>query len=473
MILFWKRISRLGVTTTTDFRLTSRIILSNQFGIVIALLTSIFMVISIVGGNLNIVPLFALLFITGSIWFLNSLEMTRLSRLITSLTPAVGLFALNLSLKFGPVENVDILHYATPRMIIVGSAVLPFTMFTPAERKYVIAAVAFILFLSFGYDSFHRFLEVDHQTLGIQSNHYGVIFEDVVVLAVIVLLASGFMFKMGHQYDQKSQRLLDDALQQTEQMKQNEEALKKTLLELEETRKKDEQRNWVAKGLNDMVAVIQSGDDDGKIYDRLLSTLIKYLNINQGGIFIADEEEGKITLNLVACYAYDRKKYLQKSVEPGEGLIGAAYREGRRIYLKKIPKDYVSITSGLGDTTPRSLVIVPMRLNDKIEGLIELASLTEFGEHQFELLDQLCETLASFITNNKINARTKILLEKAQMMSDELRAGEEEMRQNLEELTATQEAMSRKEREYQDRILELERALNVNAQLRQTSNIDE
>lgn len=465
-MIFWKRISRFGVNEALDFRLTSRIILSNQFGFVIALLTSIFMIISIVSGNFNLLPLFALLFVAASIWFLNWAGLTRLSRFITSITPALGLFVLNLSLKFGPVENVDILHYATPRMIILGSSVLPFTMFTPAERKYVFAAVGFILLLSFGYDPLHNALGIDHTSLGIKNNHYGIIFEDTVVLGVIVLLSSGYMFKMGHQYDQKSQRLLDEALQRTEQMKQNEDALKKTLQELEGSRKKDEQRNWVAKGLNTMVAVLQGSDNDGKVFDKLLSTLIKYLNVNQGGIFISEEDEhGNVSLNLVSFYAYERKKYLQKTILPGEGILGAAFLEGRRVYLKKIPQNYVSITSGLGDAPPRTLVVAPLKTSDRIEGLIELASLSDLEEHHFELLDQVCETLASFISNNKINSRTKSLLEKAQTMSEELKAGEEEMRQNLEELTATQEAMSRKEREYQDRIQELEQALANGEQL--------
>jgi hypothetical protein len=263
--------------------------------------------------------------------------------------------------------------------------------------------------------------------------------------------------------------LLNDALEQTELMKKNEDALKKTLTELEGSRKKDEERNWVSKGLADLVAVIQSGDDDKKVYDRLLAALIKYMNVNQGGIFITEETDGKVQLNLASYYAYDRKKYLQKTINPGEGLLGAAYLEGQRIYLKKLPPEYVSITSGLGETTPRALVIVPMKINNQVEGLIELASLTDFQEHHFELLDQLCETLASFITNNKINVRTKILLEKAQNMSEELKSNEEEMRQNLEELTATQEAMSRKEQEYRERIRELEEALEVREQLNRQS----
>jgi predicted nucleic acid-binding Zn-ribbon protein len=96
-----------------------------------------------------------------------------------------------------------------------------------------------------------------------------------------------------------------------------------------------------------------------------------------------------------------------------------------------------------------------------VEAVLELASFHEMEEHHLELLDKLSESLGTFISNSKVNDRTRRLLQQAQTMSEELRANEEEMRQNLEELTATQEALSRKEREYQDRIAHLEEELSV------------
>src|SRR5690606_21255287 len=137
------------------------------------------------------------------------------------------------------------LHYATPRLLILGSAVMPFTMFTASEVRYMIAAVAVIVVLSFGYDLLHTVAGVDHESLGIKNDFYSIIYEDLIVLTVMILFSSGFMFRMSHQYDQKTQRLLDDALSQTEQLKQNEETMKKTLEELETSRKKDEERSWV------------------------------------------------------------------------------------------------------------------------------------------------------------------------------------------------------------------------------------
>ena len=457
----WNRISYLGVTADMDFRLERRIVLSNRFGLLIAFLTSIFMIVFLFRENSAILPFLGMLMISSSILFFNSIGLIHLSRTITSLIPAVGVFVLNISQKFGAAEGIDILHYATPRMIIVGSAILPFTMFTSGEKGYVWSAVVFILILGLGYDPIHEAMGIDYKALNLTSNHYGIIFEDSVIMAIIILAAAGFMFGIGNQYDLRAQRVLDEALQQTEFLKKNEESLKKTLSELEESRKKDDDRNWVAKGIAELSVILQSESPE-KVYDTWLSSLVKFMKVNQGGLFIAEEKEGKTILKQVANYAYERKKYLQREVNPGEGLLGQVYMEAHKIYLKKVPTDYVHITSGLGDAPPHVLIVLPIKTpTGTVEAVMELASFQELQEHHFELLEKLSESLATFIGNSKVNERTRKLLLQAQTMSEEMRANEEEMRQNLEELTATQEALARKEREYQDRIAHLEEELSL------------
>jgi hypothetical protein len=458
----WKIISNLGTEPDMDFRLSRRIVLSNQFAFLIALLTILFMVAFSSRESVNFLPFIVILAVAAFIWISNAVGLTRLSRLITCLTPALGLLFMNISLKFNEAIKVDILHYATPRMLILGSVILPFTVFTPFEKRYMWIGISLILGVAFGYDAIHSLMGVGYQTLGLKNDFYGVIYEDMIVLTVMIVSAAGFMFNLGNQYDSRTQKLLADAIEQTHQLKKKEEEMSKTLDELELSRKKDEERNWVAKGINEMITILQSGDESAKIFDKILSTLVKYCGMNQGALYVVQvDEDGNEKLRLVSCYAYERKKFIEKTIEPGTGLIGQAYMEGERTYLRDIPAEFVRITSGLGEATPRHLVIIPMKVNKKVEGIFELASFCALEERHFDLFDKLAETLASFISNNRVNESTKILLQKAQIMSEELKSNEEEMRQNMEELTATQEAMTRKEREYQDRIAELEEALGA------------
>jgi GAF domain-containing protein len=169
------------------------------------------------------------------------------------------------------------------------------------------------------------------------------------------------------------------------------------------------------------------------------------MGMNQGGLFLLESEGSDEHLNLAACYAYERKKYLTRRVEIGEGLIGQCFLEKDIIYMTKVPQDYVQITSGLGEATPGCIIIVPIMTNDEIVGVMELASFKPVEKYQLEFLKKVAENVASSIVSSRVTERVKNLLTESQQQTEEMRAQEEEMRQNMEELQATQEEMRRKE----------------------------
>jgi PAS domain S-box-containing protein len=141
---------------------------------------------------------------------------------------------------------------------------------------------------------------------------------------------------------------------------------------------------------------------------------------------------------------------MEKRVELGQGMVGQCFLEGETTYLTNIPENYVHITSGLGETRPTTLLIVPMRMNEIVVGVVEIANLKPFEKYQIDFLERLAETIASAISSVKTNEKTQILLEQSQQQAEEMRAQEEEMRQNMEELQATQEQMYRKNEEVEN-----------------------
>lgn len=217
---------------------------------------------------------------------------------------------------------------------------------------------------------------------------------------------------------------------------------------LKEINKEDKVRNWSTAGLAKFADILRRNDDYRELAGLIVSDLVKYTKSNQGGMFIVNQDDENDThLELIACYAFERKKFLKKRVEIGTGLVGQCYLEHRTIFLKEVPESYVNITSGLGGANPSSLLIVPLKVNGEIEGVLEIASFKDYQPHEIEFVEQVGEIIASTISNARINDRTRRLLQESQQHSEELRAQEEEMRQNMEEMQATQEQMHRQTQE--------------------------
>jgi len=123
--------------------------------------------------------------------------------------------------------------------------------------------------------------------------------------------------------------------------------------EKEKRQREDERRNWATQGIAKFAELLRANNDNiEELCQSIVSNMVKYVGANQGGIIIVNDESGENpVLELKACYAYERRKFLQKTVEMGEGLVGTCFLERESAYLTKIPKEYIRITSGLGKDT--------------------------------------------------------------------------------------------------------------------------
>lgn len=236
----------------------------------------------------------------------------------------------------------------------------------------------------------------------------------------------------------------------------NDDVIGKSLLDMQQSlvqakesealrKLEEEKERWANQGYADFSEILrQNNDNIQELGFSIISSLVKYLDIVQGGMFILNEDdESDRYLEMVACYAYSRRKLHSKRVEVGEGLVGRCFIEQEPIYLLDIPDSYIAITSGLGDSNPSSLLLVPLKVNNQVNGVIELASLKPIDDFKVKFVERIAESIASTLSSVKINIHTAELLHKTQQQAEEMAAQEEEMRQNLEELQSTQEEMSR------------------------------
>lgn len=212
-----------------------------------------------------------------------------------------------------------------------------------------------------------------------------------------------------------------------------------------EVAEKDKKTSWSSAGLTEIGNILRKEtESESDMFNELLSFSVRYIDANQGALFIVNNDDNEtVVLDLVASYAYGRRKYISKQFVPGEGIVGQVYLEKRAVFMKEVPDNFVNIKSGLGDAPPKSVIVCPLIINEECSGVIEMASFKVFEQHEIDFIEELCEMLASNLSKLRTNTKTQMLLEETQQQAEKMRAQEEELRQNMEEMSATQEEMRR------------------------------
>jgi type II secretory pathway pseudopilin PulG len=264
-----------------------------------------------------------------------------------------------------------------------------------------------------------------------------------------VVFGVGGVFSLAYQNmlsERKAEQVLRDMDNKQNEMETSQAELQTTLQEIEEKKVEEEKRMWTNDGMVKFSEILRNNTGED-LYATVISELVKYVGAKQGKIYKVNEDNKEGILELCATYSYDRFKFEDEALEAGEGLVGEAYQEGETIHITEIPDDYTKITSGLGEANPSAILIFPLRNEEVIEGIIELASFSEFQDFQIDLLHQVGVNIATTISREKINSRTSLLLEESKQQTEVMQQQEEEMRQNMEEMQATQDMMDQKENE--------------------------
>ena len=453
MIPFVDKILNLGTKEVKEDYKIAVIKISNIISFIFLMTGVIYGVISAYLAP-QLINVCLLLFLgSGFILLLNYFSMTDASRFILNLVISLDV-AIYHAYIVQPGESLIVSIYVGQLVV----AILPWIYIDIREVGLLVStlAITFLIFIAQPWTNALLNIEMDSTIFREQ-----IFTIPTYAFSIVALLFCMFLLQNKNLLaERRTNRLLEDIKGRNAEMEKQQEKLVKTLDENKQANEAEEKRNWIAQGLSEIGAIMR-GDIDDTFYQRLVAGIVHFMNINQAGIYIVEEEnvQGEKFIELRSCYAFDRNKFLKKQIKPGQGLVGQCYLERERIYIREVPESYINITSGLGDANPRCILIVPLIHEDVVEGLIEIASFNELEEHEIEFMEQLSSGMASFIASNRINLKTKLLLEQSQQQSEELKAQEEEMRQNMEEMQATQEEIHRKEKEYVDRIQELERAL--------------
>lgn len=236
------------------------------------------------------------------------------------------------------------------------------------------------------------------------------------------------------------------------------------LKEYRQQKKEEKGRNWATHGyakFGDLMRKYQHNLDD--LYEVFTGEMIQYMDAIQGAMFLVrndnpdensnshfDEngnENQDYYLEMVAAYAYQRTTIANQRIEAGEGLVGRCALEREPIYITDVPEEHFKIGSGLGESLPTSILIVPLMHNRHLLGILEIAAFITFEPYQIDFAVNVGEVIASTIASVRSGIKTAQLLEQSQKQAEDMQEQEQTMRENLEKLKATQEESDRRERE--------------------------
>jgi len=381
---------------------------------------------------------------------LNYLKFHTAARVIISLVPIISA-----AVSQGYLSTAGEPVIPSMSMLVMSFSLIMFVVFDLHEKIMLVIVGLIVLILMLLMDTLNNLLEIEMDTDIIKIGLLGklvIVISAVSAAGCIVVLAV-----LNRRSETQTNQLLKDAVESKRLMEEKELSLKENLTKLEAAQQEEQRRQWINEGLSKGLIAMRNETDLTKLGNSLLAFIVRYVNANQGGLFLVnDDNPNDVHLALVAAYAYEKKKFVEKRIDAGQGLIGQAYLEQQTMLLKQVPKDYVHITSGLGTANPGAILIVPLKINGSVQGILELASFNSFQPHEIEFLESFGESVAAHFQSGKISTTTQQLLETTRQQTEEMRAQEEEMRQNMEELSATQEELIRKEQEYIKRIHDLE-----------------
>ncbi len=200
-----------------------------------------------------------------------------------------------------------------------------------------------------------------------------------------------------------------------------------------------EEQNWLKSNLALLSNALQTATTFTELSQTLFSTVAPLLQVGHGVLYIHEEDAHR--LRLLGSYAYRERKALAQYFDMGQGLVGQCAMERVPIILRQPPPDYVRIGSSLGEASPRSIIVLPILRNERLLGILELATLAEFGTRDQALLDALMPTLAMNLEILERSVKTNRLLVETQHQSRAMQEQAATLEEQAEELEAQQAAL--------------------------------
>jgi CheY-like chemotaxis protein/signal transduction histidine kinase/HAMP domain-containing protein len=219
------------------------------------------------------------------------------------------------------------------------------------------------------------------------------------------------------------------------------ENVNQMIANLRETTQKNIEQDWLKTNLAKFTRMLQGQRNLETVSRMILSELAPLVSAHHGIFYIMDNSANQ--LQMLSTYAFTERKNLANRIKLGDGLVGQSALERQKILITNVPSDYVRISSGLGESSPLCVIVLPILFEEQVIAVIELASFNYFRDIHITFLDQLTESIGIVMTTISTATRTEELLKQSQELTNELRSQQTELTETnrrLEEQTKSLQA---------------------------------
>ncbi len=264
---------------------------------------------------------------------------------------------------------------------------------------------------------------------------YGIAFF-MVLESYLLTRQSAFALKNN---EQLSDELRFEKMNLEKHIEERTAELSKQASELEEYRQVQEKQNWINESLNAISDVMHQNKENLSILaDQLLATLIKRVNGNLGALYFLVGTGTESKLKMIANYGLSGESMIEE-LDVNEGLPGKCFSSEKELVVEEVPEKYFLVSSGLGNSKPAQLLLMPLINDEKVIGVFEIASFKFIQTWQMEFLRKALVSIAGQLNIVKINTDTKMLLESYKTYEIELRQKEHEFKELQIELATLRE----------------------------------
>ncbi|NHN31371.1 CHASE3 domain-containing protein [Paenibacillus agricola] len=226
-----------------------------------------------------------------------------------------------------------------------------------------------------------------------------------------------------------------------------------------------EEQNWVKSHITEMATTFQGVTDLRLLTQSFINKVAGLVEAQYGVVYLRKLSDKNDYLIKYASFAGPAEEVGVQKFRMGEGLVGQCATENRIIIVNHVPNDYIKVTSGLGQTSPKQIIVAPIMFENSVLAVMELATLNNFTPLQQQILSQIVEPFGTTLHNaqrrteiENLYNESQTMAEELQVQTEELQTQAEEMQTQTEELRSTNESLEEQNLFVEQKSHEVERA---------------